>query len=279
MVRDPERFYFDGQIHIPVERLEETLIAAIDNGLDAIIPTDYDGLPVFTALAKNKYEDGSQLLDERQWKTEWKDLDYCIEVTKEDKTIYVFKGQEIKTMDGEREGHLLAWCIDEALPTGMPLIKNFQFIYDQNGIPVFAHPFVSLFHGCGEQGFNEWHKEFGQMEDFYPLGLDVNGQIAPIWEKFFHSNQKVEELGENHNIPVFGTSDAHGAYGKEYLKVGRRYHTSVPKNLINPDDFRGSLQYIMENHPDEIAVHGDTNTLRETVSWNLRSKMKRFRIK
>lgn len=48
------RFYFNGQLHIPQERVEETLEIAIARGLDALIFTDYNKTFNFYYLTENR---------------------------------------------------------------------------------------------------------------------------------------------------------------------------------------------------------------------------------
>lgn len=260
--KQSDRFYFDGQLHIPARRIEETVSIAIDRGLDALFFTDYGHTGNFDYISANSDAEGKHILTPNKWDIQPKSKT-VLELSNENGSTYILKAEEVKT----KEGHLLVWGIEEAIENGLGIRETLQRTYQQGGIGVFSHLLMGLFHGCGRDNFNEMYKAFRR----YPLGLEQNGQIAWIWDKIFGSNEKVGRLAREHGLACFGTSDIHGAYRKEHKKVGKRYHSSVPRKYIDPEKIKESLAEIMISNPEDIRIEGGTNSLLETILWNLAS--------
>lgn len=259
--KDKDRFSFDGQLHISTERIEETLSIAIDRNLDAVIFTNYGNTFNFDYLTNNKDEYGKSILNPKEWDI-IRRTPSLLELLTEKGNIYLIKGEEVKT----KQGHLLVWGIKEAIEDGINIEEALKQAYKQNSVAVFSHLLTKFFHGCGIEIFKEMYKKFqGQ-----PLGLEQNGQIP----KCISINEKVRELAENYEIACFGTSDIHGYYRQEHRKIGLRNYSSIDKKYIELENMAESLRKIMLNNYMEIQIHGKTNTLTETLLWNLASLMK-----
>lgn len=262
MQHESDRFYFDGQLHIPLPRMEETISTAISRGVDALFFTNYGNTANFDYLALNRDSEGRDILAPSLWDIE-RVSETVLSLSGKDGELYVLKSEEVKT----KQGHLLIWGIKESIENGLDIEETLRRTYQQGGVGVFSHLMMGLFHGCGRDVFDGMSGKFKG----YPLGVEQNGQIAWIWDKLFGSNRQVKELANEYGLACFGTSDIHGTYIKEHKKVGERYHSSVPKEKIDPKKMRESLADIMLSHPEVVQVEGNTNFLLETVSWNLDS--------
>lgn len=261
------RFQIDGQLHIPPERLEETISTAIERGLDALVFTDYGSTSNFDFLEGNKDKKGDNVLNPKAWDVE-KKSDIVLKLLSEKGNIYIIKGEELKT----KQGHLLAWGIEEPIECNIDIEETIKRIYKQRGIAVFPHLLTQSFHGCGEEVFKSVYKRIRELSPYPllppPLGLEQNGQIPSRWMK---DNKDVEKIAREHNIPCFGTSDIHGNYRQEHRKIGLRNYSSINKIFIDTDNIVESLKTTMVLYPTEIKVEGAENTLLETVLWNVDS--------
>jgi len=256
-----KEFCFDGQLHIPPERIEETLALAINRGLDAVFFTDYGNTDSFNFISAND-NDKTRVLDSNKWNIEQKSQT-LLKLSNQYGNIYVLKAEEIKT----RQGHILAWGIKEPIKNGLDIKETFNQIYQQKGIGVFSHLFMTLFHGCAREGFDYVYNHFRS----YPLGVEQNGQVGKSWEMIFHPNKKIKELAEEYGVACFGTSDIHGRYLQEHRNIGKRYHSSIPREYIEPDRMTESLAEVMSSRQEVVKVVGDTNSTLETILWNLSS--------
>jgi hypothetical protein len=72
ITRNPDRFYFDGQLHIPVERIEETISVAMGKGLNALFFTNYGNTTNFDYLVNNRDAEGRQVLTPQNWDVQQK---------------------------------------------------------------------------------------------------------------------------------------------------------------------------------------------------------------
>ena len=260
-------FSFDGQLHIPFRRIEETLTIAIHNGLDAVIFTDYGNTNNFEALKENKDPKGNPVLNPQEWDVnEYGDV--ALEINGPIGKMYVVRGEEVKT----RQGHVLLWGLKEPINNGLDLEDTLTAAYKQDAFPVFSHLYARLFHGCGDLVFEQAYHRFKEIKKRV-LGLEQNGQIPSN-----HSaNVQVALLAKDYDVPCFGTSDIHGSYLEEHLKVGKRLHSRVPRKLVDLREFYMSMVLLTDlNH--KVEVVGDTNTLGETIAWNVES-LKRNRSK
>src|SRR3989344_251617 len=104
-----KRFKFDGHLHIPSYRIEETLSGAMENGLDAIVFTDYRKILNFDYLVNNKDGEGKNILS-RNWDIQ-RVSSYVLNLLNAKGSIYVVKGEEIPT----KQGHVLAWGISDSV--------------------------------------------------------------------------------------------------------------------------------------------------------------------
>lgn len=247
-----DRFYFDGQLHIPSGRVAETLALAIERGLDGIVFTDYGNTEIFENIVQNRNREGREVLG--------KGLDRIqrtptlVEVMGEKGRLFVIKGEEVET----KQGHLLAWNIHESIPNGLSIDESVLRVYNAGGIPIFSHLLMRSFHGCGKEVFDAICRKYERS----PLGVEQNGQI-PAWLK---TNEKVRMIAERYGVACFGTSDIHGKYLAEHKKVGLRLYTNIPR--IDMDNFTEGLREIMLKRPEEVHVMGVTNSLIETMEWN-----------
>ncbi|MEK6861764.1 MAG: hypothetical protein AABY07_07375 [Nanoarchaeota archaeon] len=256
---DKNRFTFDGHLHIPTYRIEETARTAIARGLDAIILTNYGNTSAFDYLARNRDENNNRILSSRDW-----DIvslsETVLDLLSEKGVLRIIKGEEIVT----KQGHLLAWGIKEAIDNGYDIEETLRRIYHQGGLAIFPHLLTRLFHGCGRKVFYEMYRRFRTE----PLGVEQNGQIPNI----LSDNKRVKELAEEYNVVCFGNSDIHGKYREEHKNIGLRLHTSVSRIAIHPDYFIDGLRELMVDYPGiYIDIVGNTNSLLETILWNIES--------
>jgi hypothetical protein len=162
------------------------------------------------------------------------------------------------------------WGIEQAIEYGLDIDESLQRTYQQNGVSVFSHLLLGLFHGCGLEVFDEMYRSFKS----YPLGVEQNGQISWMWDKIFGSNREVRELAEEREIACFGTSDIHGTYRQEHRKVGSRFHSSLHRDYVDPEKLRESLAEVMTSNPEAVQIEGNSNSLLESILWNVASVRK-----
>ena len=259
---DRKYFHFDGQLHIPPDRIKEALEFAIRSELNAIAFTNYGNTNPFDCLARNRDDGGLRVIGSSMWDIQQKS-GTVLKVSSPEGHIFVLKGEEVKT----RQGHVLAWGIDRAIEGRLDIKDTLEMIYHQGGVAVFSHLLVKLFHGCGMDVFDKMYQRFGG----YPIGVEKNGQISPLWDIIFGPNRRVLEIAEERGVACFGTSDIHGAYGGQVTNIGARYYTSIPLRHIDPDKMRGSLAEVMISKPEVVQVDGGSNSFLETAIWNLQS--------
>ncbi len=263
--QSPDKFSFDGQIHIPPERVEATLETAINAGLDAVFFTNYGNTQNFDYLSQNYAVSGRPILEPQDWDIQAVSP-VVLKISNQTGGIYVLKSQEAKT----KQGHVLLWGVKEPIENGRYLHDVLRKTYAQKAVPVFSHLLVGIFHGCGIRVFDEAYDSFKG----YPLGVEKNGQIAASWDVIFGPNRKVEQLAKERGIACLGTSDIHGAYLSEHKKVGSLYYSSVPASYVDPAHLAESLGEILLEHPESVTVGGRANSLLSTVLWNLASLRK-----
>ena len=257
-----ERFTFDGQLHIPPSRIEETASLAIERGLDALVFTNYGNTANFDYLTSNKDNNGQPILTPNKWDIQSR-TPSVLELTTDKGNLYVVRGEEVKT----RQGHLLVWATQEPIGNGVDISDALTNTYRQGGVAVFSHLLTKLFHGCGEEVFHAMYSQFQGA----PLGVEQNGQIPKRW---MSDNKRVKQLADKYDVACFGTSDIHGSHRQEHRKVGLRNYSSVPSETIDPEQIGESLRTLMISQPQDIQIEGTTNTLTETVMWNLASLRK-----
>ncbi len=251
-------FYFDGQLHIPIKRIQGAMSKAVERGLDAVIFTNYGNTDNFDRLVENKDKEGNPILDKADWDIK-RVSSTVLEVATYNRKLYVIKGEEIKT----KQGHLLAWGIQDPIDNQIDLEDCLKEVYKQGAIPVFSHLLTTSFAGCGRELFEVMYKRFEKE----PLGVEQNGQI-PVSSS---DNREVKFLAEQYDVACFGTSDIHGAYLDEHMKVGLRLHTRLPTERVDVLNFNESLRQIMLFRPEDVVVGGDVNKKYETLLWNLDS--------
>ena len=250
------QFRFDGQLHIPQDRLMTSIEVASSNKLDAIAYTDYSHTKNFDFLAeKNNVR---MTATSRAWKVEHVSP-VVLRLHSGEDDLYVIKAEEIKT----NQGHILAWGIRHALPSGEEYYDTMQQIFDQGGLVVFDHLLSKRFNGCGAQVFLDALDQFPGE----PIAVEQNGQIPD----YYSFNQDVADLARTHGVACFGTSDIHGKYLKEYMKIGKRLHSVIDGDYITPSDIIGSLKYIMYSEPEAVTIEGKVNSYFESLAWNLES--------
>jgi len=249
-------FTFDGQLHIPLKRIEETLETAIERELDLVVFTDYGSTRTFDVLCANKDQDKKPILHPRQWNIHQRSL-VVLEIIGEKGRIHVLKGEEVKT----KQGHVLAWGIAEPIENGVDVYDCIREVYRQGGIPVFSHLLMLRFAGCGKEVFQEAYYRFSG----YPLGVEDNGQIPDSYDE----NHLVRKLAKEYGVACFGTSDIHGDYLQEHKKIGLRKHTRTPP--LDQTHFTEELSDLMLTAPDKILVQGSSNKALETYLWNAAS--------
>jgi len=105
-------------------------------------------------------------------------------------SIHIIKGCEISS----KEGHILAYGIDEPISRGLPASRTIELIHKQGGIAAAAHPLDRFRKGIGELAFS---LPFDAVEA-------RNGHNI-------YSNGKTEALCKKRNVPMVAGSDAHMA--------------------------------------------------------------------
>src|SRR3989338_2010504 len=103
MQRNPNVFYFDGQLHIPLYRVRETIDISMKSGLDALFFTGYGDTKNFDCISEDKTSDGSTLLGYEFGVEQISPVQ--VRIYSDRGQIEVLKAEEIRT----RHGHLLAW--------------------------------------------------------------------------------------------------------------------------------------------------------------------------
>ncbi|MBS3128330.1 PHP domain-containing protein [Candidatus Woesearchaeota archaeon] len=254
-------FSFDGQVHVPPERLEETLRCALQRKLDAISFTDYNTTLTFDLLSENKDSHGKKILSS-DWKIYPQEKNILL-IKKNNKKIFVIKGEEVTS----QQGHVLLWGIQKAVPPNLPLTTTLQKTFSQGGIAVFAHPFTSFFHGCGKENILAMKKRFPHQ----PLGVEQNAQVSSSW---LSDNLRVKTFAKEQGLPCFGSSDLHGRYRQEHTKIGLLLHTKIPSKYITPQNLLPSFRKVMLHHPSSLQVHGIENNLSHVLFWNCCSLQK-----
>jgi predicted metal-dependent phosphoesterase TrpH len=112
--------------------------------------------------------------------------------------ILVVPGVEVST----REGHLLVYGVDEAPPPHRPIRETLEWVQEQGGVGILAHPFRWA-HGAGRR-----------VAETAPVaGLEtVNGHASAV------ANAKAEVVAARRHLGVTGGSDVH-----EISDLGRAY--------------------------------------------------------
>ena len=256
-------FRFDGQVHVPLYRLEKLLLTALERKLNGIIFTDYSTTSVFDALQKNQYPNDNRLLN-RSWHI--KTLSpVSLRLQHKNNSLFIFKGEEIATS----QGHILAWGIHKAIADRLPLENTFKKIYKQDGIAAFAHPFVPVFGGCNEKDILHMQKTFSK----YSLAVEVNAQLPSM---IFPYNKKIKRFAHTHQLACFGNSDLHGAYHNEHLKIGSLLHNSISQNFLHSSTFFSDLSHIIQKQKNVIHIEGKENSITDILLWNFISRKRKF---
>jgi predicted metal-dependent phosphoesterase TrpH len=125
-------------------------------------------------------------------------------------------GVEIST----REGHLLAYGIDEAPPAHQPLVETVEWVRDRGGEPVLAHPFRWT-HGVGRR-----------IAETAPVRAleGRNGRNSEV------ANAKAELLAARKGWGATGGSDVHTV-----PELGRAF-TVIPDEVTSVGDLLDALR-------------------------------------
>lgn len=142
---------------------EEIVEAAINRGLDGIAVTDHD-----TVVGARQVADVAP------------------------SELEVIIGAEITTS----QGHLLALDINEAPDPGVDPLDAIEFVHDQDGVAVLAHPFDEL-----RQTYSSSLEALATAAD----GIEVKNSRCLL----SRYNKRARAFAEEHNLPVTGGSDGH----------------------------------------------------------------------
>jgi predicted metal-dependent phosphoesterase TrpH len=102
--------------------------------------------------------------------------------------VQVFQAIEIST----KEGHILAYGVEERAPYKKSVEETLEWIHDNGGIGVCAHPFSLTSPSIGELIY---HHKFD--------GLEINASCTQS------ANHAAELASRLMNVPLIGGSDAH----------------------------------------------------------------------
>jgi len=238
-------FKLDAHIHCPIEKLDAALSHAIAKGLDGVVFTEHDSDAPFCTIKRFGLNgwDVQETKDPRVLR-----LDLLRDDLKG--RIYLGRGREVKS----KQGHILALGTSSLIPTRYSWEDTLKYIYDQDGIPVFAHLFGRFSGGCGRNVFMAALDKF----DGKVIGLEENAQY------FGSANHKSRALANVFGVPLLGNSDAHGRYGEHYLEIGK-LHSEI--EVVNGETLFDDLKRVMLTNPKSIKVCGEYNTFGQTSSW------------
>ena len=119
-------------------------------------------------------------------------MDGVKEVEKLAKDLIVFRGEEIKT----KEGEIIALEIRKPIDKGLDLVDTCKLVKDQNGFIIVPHPFDTLRNGVGNS--------ISKIMDY----LDA---VEAINSRSYLSafNKKAFEFARLKRIPMVAGSDSH----------------------------------------------------------------------
>lgn len=113
--------------------------------------------------------------------------------------IQVIPGEEIST----REGHLLAYFIQEKIPAGLPLAETALRVRRQGGICAAAHPCAAGVNSITGRDIRRALEVPGVCDVLIGIETFNYSLILP------HTNQTALELAEALNLAKVGGSDSH----------------------------------------------------------------------
>lgn len=157
---------------------------AIKKGLNAIAVTDHDNLKgsLITSKISKKYD------------------------------IIVLKGSEISSKDG----HILAYCIEENIPPNLPAEETLELIKEKNGFPVIPHPF-NFKYSLSKKQVLKLRKKIGGIE---------------VYNSHSFTNGFVKDFADKYKIPKTAGSDAHSSKEIGYSFCKTDYPINKPDDII-----------------------------------------------
>jgi len=206
--------------HLPFSvtqsRMLKYIQAAFENEYDFLILTDHDTTKPFEMLHRNsRLEDtlSSQGYHISRGENH-------TEINYQGNNLAVYRGQEIST----RQGHLLAWFIEQPIKKGRPIIDTAKDIISQGGMVVAAHPYAIL--AMGEKNLRRLHEE-GLLD-----ALEYNATQSP------NTNLKALHFATDNGLPVVSNPDAHLPMnlGDAFTEIDKGFYQSaigdgLPKRL------------------------------------------------
>ncbi|MFZ9858498.1 MAG: CehA/McbA family metallohydrolase [Roseiflexaceae bacterium] len=113
--------------------------------------------------------------------------------------LHVIIGEEIST----REGHLLAYFIQDRIRPGMSAHDTITAIHEQGGLAVAAHPYDWMVRSLGHFGLLKHAVEHHRFWNFDAIEA-LNASLRPRY-----ANVRAAQAARTLNLPVIGGSDSH----------------------------------------------------------------------
>ncbi len=166
--------------------------------------------------------------------------------------IQVVPGEEIST----REGHLLAYFLQEKIPAGLSLVETVLRVRRQGGICVAAHPYAAGVGSLKGEDIRQALRVPGVADALIGIETFNYSLIFP------HTNKMAFELAKELQLATVGGSDSH-----ILESIGHGY-TSFPG--ITPADLRRAL--LARTTRSRQAAHHDLHFYFAHVrGWMLRA--------
>lgn len=166
--------------------------------------------------------------------------------------IQVIPGEEIST----REGHLLAYFIQEKIPAGLSLVETVLRVRRQGGICVAAHPYAAGVSSLKGEDIRQALRVPGVADALIGIETFNYSLIFP------HTNQMALDLAKELSLAEVGGSDSH-----ILESIGHGY-TSFPG--ATPADLRRAL-LARATCAQQSARHDLRFYLAHVRGWTLRT--------
>ncbi|HLC98788.1 MAG TPA: hypothetical protein VJC00_02155 [Candidatus Nanoarchaeia archaeon] len=229
---------FDGHVHtlpicflrwhyrwtgvpVSVHNLRKAVDVVLKNGISFAL-TDHDTLIPYRALQSNEYK-GKKIVEDGMIK----DMGRVLKV--KDKG-FIIAGQEVSS----REGHVLAWGIDEVIKAGMSAGDTVDAIQSAGGMAIIPHVHSRL--GIGEKNLI---KIIGKID-----GIELSvGLGKPAWQK------RVMELAGQYSLKVFSNNDAHIA-----SCIGMKGLTKIPFSVFRKSSGKAIISALRRLNPEDMEI-------------------------
>lgn len=184
--------------------------------------TDHDTLEPYRALQSNNFK-GKKIVKDSLVK----DMGCVLKVG----DSYIIAGQEVTS----RDGHILAWGIDEVIKPGMSTSDTVDAINSAGGLCVIPHIYSPL--GVGEKNLRK------AADRIYGIEMSV-GLYRPWW------NRRILGLADEYKLRVFANNDAHLAGS-----IGRHGFSKIPAEIFNKNSGKSIIKAMRSMKRPKIEIN------------------------